>query len=92
MQLLSPVFVLTTQVIDLALVVTYSHEQLRVGLLSREELVNYLLHIGKTSTRSNLLEGIFDFISAFHLTLHLFLQELRPHLLDHVVLLHLKLV
>ena len=88
MELLSPVLILASQVINLALVVTDSHEQMRVGMLTGEEFVNDFLHIGQTCRGTDLLESLLDLLCPLHLLLHLLLEELAPHLLDHVVFLH----
>ena len=91
-KLIAPVLILATKVINLALVIANCHKQLRVSLLSRQEFVHYLLHVGEASACTDLLESIFNFLSAFHLSLHLLLEELRPHLLYHEVFLHFKFV
>ena len=63
-----------------------------VGLLTGEELVDNLLNISKPSACPDLLEGIFYFVGPLHLTVHLPLHELRPHLLNHKALQHLQLI
>ena len=50
------------------------------------------LNIGETCRRTNLLEGVLDFVCSLHFLFHFLLEELRPHLLNHVVLLHLQFV
>ena len=46
-EFLPPVLILSAKIVDLALVVTHSHQQLAVGLLPGEELVYDLLNIGQ---------------------------------------------
>ena len=84
--------ILSPKVVYLPFIVRDSHQQLRVGLLSRQELVHDLLNIGQASGCADLLKSVLDLKSSLHLPLHLLLKELTPHLLHHVVLLHLQLV
>lgn len=72
-QLLSPVLVLLTQVVDLPLVLAHSHQQLRVRLLSRQELVHNFLHVRETSAGFDSLESVLHFESPLHFLFHLFL-------------------
>ena len=51
-----------------------------------------LLHVREARGSPDLLERVLDLEGPLHLALHLLLEELTPHLLDHVVLLHLELV
>lgn len=64
---------------------TDSPEQLSIGLLSSQELMDYLLYICDSCLSSNLLEGVFYSLWTLHLLIHLHLVELGPHLLNHEV-------
>ena len=50
------------------------------------------LHVRETCRGTDLLEGVLDLVGSLHFTFHLLFEELAPHLLDHVVFLHLELV
>jgi hypothetical protein len=78
MELLSPLIILPSEIIDLPLVITHCHQELGVGLLSCKELMNYLLNICKPCGSSDLLESILYFISALHLLFHLAFKVRAP--------------
>jgi len=79
-------------VVKFLLILADSLQKLRVGGLTREELLHDLLDIGEASLGANLLESSLDFVRPRHLLVHLRLQEGTPELLSQEVLIHLQLV
>lgn len=75
--------VLHPQVVDLALVLGDSHQQLGVGVLASEETGHNIVDIGVTSGGPDGLEGMLNILMLVHLLLHLLLHELTPEALYH---------
>lgn len=73
------------QVVQFFLIFAHSLKQLGIGLLSSQEFVNDFLNVTVACGGSYLLESVFDDEGLFHFFLHLFLEELTPHLLYHKV-------
>lgn len=78
LEFLPPHFVVLAQLVNLGLVLAHRCKELRVGLLTRQEELDDLLHIRVTCSRPNVLEGILYLESAFHFPLHLGLHEGTP--------------
>ena len=75
-------FILGLQAVNFILGLGDGCEQLRVGLLTREELTNQLLYISHLSSGLNSFESIINILGAFHFFLHLLAHESVPKFVD----------
>mmetsp|Transcript_31104 Transcript_31104/g.47507 ORF Transcript_31104/g.47507 Transcript_31104/m.47507 type:complete len:238 (-) Transcript_31104:463-1176(-) len=91
METSSVTLVVNSNIVDLPLVLTNRHKQLRVGLLTGQEPMDDFVNIGETSSCSNLLEGILNVVVLVHFLFHLLLQEGREESLYKELLLLLNL-
>ena len=73
--------ILLTKFVKFLFVFTNCDEQLGIGLLSREELMNHLLNIAVTGGSSNFLKSLFKMSILGHFVIHLLFQELTPKFL-----------
>jgi len=81
-----------SEVFELLLVLRYCREELRICLLSSQELFDHLLDVRVSSTRPDFLERLLNIMILFHFTLHLFLEVCAPKLVDHEVCPELNLI
>ena len=73
--------ILLTKFVKFLFVFTNCDEQLGIGLLSREKLMNHLLNIAVTGGSSNFLKSLFKMPILGHFVIHLLFQELTPKFL-----------
>ena len=86
----SQLIIIFFQLVRFAITLADIHEQLGVGLLTDQELLNHFLDIGHSSRRLNGFEGVVDLRRFSHFFLHLFPHELVPQLLYVESLPHFK--
>ena len=91
MESASQLVVILLQLISFPLTLADVHEEVGVGLLSGEELLDHLLDISDTSGCLDSLEGLINLSRVSHLLLHLLSHKGVPQLLDIEVISHLEL-